>query len=93
MKFADLTPYQIDGFTMRLLNPEDKPKMIAIRDAVMAVLPDPRWYFSMDDWEIDEWLGQNSVVGHVHQLVLQGRRTGVDNQNFHGYLLQKCELV
>ena len=72
MQFCDLTPYQIPGFTLRQLTPQDKPLMIAIRDAVMAVLPDPRWYFSMEEWEIDEWLAQRSVVGYLDGDTLAG---------------------
>ena len=72
MQFCDLTPYEIPGFTLRRLSPEDKPLMIAIRDAVMAVLPDPRWYFSMDDWEIDQWLDERSVVGCLDGDTLAG---------------------
>ena len=72
MQFCDLTPYQIPGFTLRQLEKSDKEKMIAIRDAVMAVLPDPRWYFSMDDWEIDEWLDERGVVGYLDGDVLAG---------------------
>ena len=72
MQFTDLTPYQLPGFTLRQLTPEDKPKLFAIRDAVMAALPDPRWYFSMEEWEIDEWLGQRSVVGYLDGDVLAG---------------------
>lgn len=72
MKFADLTPHQIPGFTLRQLTPADKPLMFAIRDAVMAALPDPRWYFSMEEWEIDEWLSQRSVVGYLDGDTLAG---------------------
>lgn len=72
MKFADLTPYQIPGFILRQLTPDDKPLMFAIRDAVMASLPDPRWYFSMEEWEIDEWLSQRSVVGYLDGGTLAG---------------------
>ena len=28
-------------------------------------------------------LGNNAVVVHVEELILQGRATGVNNQNFH----------
>ena len=72
MKFIDLAAYQIPGFTLRVLTPEDRGRMQAIRRAVMAALPDPRWYFSMEDWEIDEWLGQQSVVGYLDGDVLAG---------------------
>lgn len=72
LKFADLSTYEIPGFAIRQLTPEDKPKMFAIRDAVMAVLPDPRWYFSMEEWEIDEWLAARSVVGYLDGDVLAG---------------------
>ena len=72
MTFCDLTPYEIPGFTLRQLTPEDKPLMIAIRDAVMAVLPDPRWYFSMEEWEIDQWLSERSVVGYLDGDKLAG---------------------
>ena len=30
-------------------------------------------------------LGDYGVVGHVEQLIFKGRRTGVDNENFHYY--------
>jgi len=64
MIFADLAPYQIPGFTLRVLAPEDNLQMRDVREAVMAALPNPRWYFSMEDWEIDEWLSQQSVIGY-----------------------------
>ncbi len=72
MQFCDLTPYEIPGFTLRCLTPEDKPKMFAIRDAVMAALPDPRWYFSMEEWEIDQWLNEHSAVGYLDGDTLAG---------------------
>ena len=72
MKFTDLTPYQIPGFTLRVLTPVDRKRMQDIREAVMDALPDPRWYFSMTDEEIDEWLSQQSVVGYLCGEVLAG---------------------
>lgn len=72
MRFCDLTPYEIPGFTLRQLTPADKPKMFAIRDAVMEKLPDPRWYFSMEEWEIDQWLSEQSVVGYLDGDTLAG---------------------
>ena len=72
MQFCDLTPYQISGFTLRQLTMEDKPLMFAIRDAVMAKLPDPRWYFSMEEWEINQWLSERSVVGYLDGDTLAG---------------------
>lgn len=72
MQFCDLTPYQIPGFTLRQLTMEDKPLMFAIRDAVMAKLPDPRWYFSMEEWEINQWLSERSVVGYLDGDTLAG---------------------
>ena len=72
MKFASLDPYQIPGFEMRVLTMEDFCRMQAIREAVMAVLPDPRWYFSMTDEEITEWLSQQSVVGYLDGDTLCG---------------------
>lgn len=72
MKFVELAPYQIPGFELRILTPEDNLQMRAVREAVMAVLPDPVWYFSMQDWEIDEWLSQQSAVGYFCGDVLAG---------------------
>ena len=72
MRFIDLSAYQIPGFTLRVLAPEDRVRMQNIREAVMAALPDPRWYFSMEDWEIDEWLAQQSVVGYLDGDTLAG---------------------
>ncbi len=72
MQFCDLTPYAIPGFTLRCLDEGDRQRMMDIRDAVMAVLPDPRWYFSMEDEEIDEWLGEHGVVGYLDGDVLAG---------------------
>ena len=44
---------------------------------------------ALDADALHQTLGDDGAVVHVDQLVLQGRRTGVDNQNFHGNLLQK----
>ena len=72
MTFTSLAPYQIPGFELRVLTLDDAGRMQAIREAVMAVLPDPRWYFSMTDEEITEWLSQQSVVGYLDGDVLAG---------------------
>lgn len=72
MIFTTLTPYAIPGFTLRVLLPQDRAHMQALRDAVMAALPDPRWYFSMEDEEIDQWLSQRSAVGYFAGDVLAG---------------------
>lgn len=87
MRFSDLTPYRIPGFEMRRLTPADKPRLMAIRDAVMAVLPDPRWYFSMEDEEIDEWLAQEGVVGYLDGEVLAGfgAIASADQRGDHSY--------
>lgn len=65
MNFIHLNEHEIPGFTLRVLTPEDRKRMQDLREAVMAKLPNPRWYFSMEDWEIDEWLGQGSVIGYL----------------------------
>lgn len=72
MKFCDFSAYELPGFELRQLAPEDKPLMIAIRDAVLPALPDRRWYFSIEEWEIDQWLDERGVVGYVKDGVLAG---------------------
>ena len=72
MKFCDLSSFEIPGFELRRLTPEDKPLMIAIRDAVLPSLPDRRWYFSIEEWEIDQWLDELGVVGYLKDGVLAG---------------------
>lgn len=72
MQFVSLENYQIPGFELRVLTMEDKRRMLDLRDAVMAALPDPRWYFSMEEQEVEEWLGQSSVAGYLDGDVLAG---------------------
>lgn len=69
---VDCAAYHIPGFTLRVLTPEDRYRMMAVRDAVIPALPDPRWYFAMEDHEIDEWLAAGSVVGYLDGDVLAG---------------------
>ena len=42
---------------------------------------------ALDVDALHQALGDDALVIHVHQLVLQGGRTGVDNQNLHGMML------
>ena len=72
MQFASLDPYQIPGFEMRILTPADKARMQEVREAVLSSLPDPRWYFSIEDWEIEEWLQNQSAVGYLDGDTLCG---------------------
>lgn len=71
MRFL-LDGYALDGYELRSLTPADKPAMQALREAVMAALPDPRWYFSMEDEEIDQWLAEAGVVGYFCGDALAG---------------------
>lgn len=64
--------YHIPGFTLRALLPSDKARMLTLRDAVMAALPDPRWYFSMEEDEVEAWLAQAGVVGYLDGETLAG---------------------
>jgi len=72
VKFVPLDDYQIPGYTLRVLTPADRSLMQDLRQAVMEALPNPRWYFSMEDWVIDEWLSQSSAVGYLADGVLAG---------------------
>lgn len=87
MQFADMTSHQIPGFTLRVLTLEDTQRMYAIREAVLSSLPDPRWYFSIEDEEIEEWLTNGSAVGYLDGETLAGFAaiTPVEQRGDHSY--------
>ncbi len=64
--------YPIEGLTLRKLNKADKAAMMAAHDAVIAALPDPRWYYPSEEWEFDAWLEGEEAVGYFDGETLCG---------------------
>ena len=50
---AQLDAYHIRGLALCQLTPAHKGQMVALQERVMALLPDPTWYFPSEDWEFD----------------------------------------
>ena len=57
--------YQLPGLSLRILTESDKPQMMALQDEVLALLPDPRWYFPSEEWEFDSWLAGREAVAYM----------------------------
>lgn len=68
---ADLQPYAIDGLLLRPLTLADVPEMLALQGAVMAALPDPRWYFPSDEAEFAGVVAAEEALGYFENDTLR----------------------
>ena len=84
---SDMTPYQVSGCELRHMETEDKASMVQLQSDVLALLPDPRWYYPSDDWEFDEWLEGREAVGFVCEgdLAAYAVMTPADIRGEHSY--------
>ena len=69
---AQLDAYHIRGLALCQLTPAHKGQMVALQEQVMALLPDPAWYFPSEDWEFDQWLQNGEAIGYLDGDTLCG---------------------
>ena len=83
----DLSPYQMEGFTLRPLTRADVPQMLRMQEEVMAGLPDRRWYFPSDEAEFQAVVDAGEGFGYFRGASLCGfaELTPGCNREHHGY--------
>ena len=83
----DLTPYQMEGLTLRPLTREDVPRMLEMQEEMLAALPDRRWYFPSDPKEFQDVVDQEEGFGYFQGDRLCGfaELTPGSNREHHGY--------
>lgn len=68
----DLSPYRVDGLTLRAMTAEDVDGMLRLQDAMLAALPDRRWYYPSERWEFELGVQNADTFGYLDGDALVG---------------------
>ena len=61
-----------DKLTYRTLINSDREVLLALQSRVLSALPDPRWYFPSEEWEMEHWFETGEAIGCFEDSTLCG---------------------
>lgn len=80
----------MDGLTHRQLTPADIPAMMQLQDEVLALLPDPSWYYPAEEWEFTMATEAGEAYGYFsgNQLVAYAEMSPGEKRGEHSYAVK-----